>query len=151
YFYQLLGSKPEIDDVNKHFLFITGGEGSSLYSLAMRTGIEVLLHPEVGGRFAVLSSVGMVPAALSGLNYLEFIRGAREMATDLDEARVEDDLALRYAIYNYHYSKLKINPKSISVLMPYSYSLRGFALWYRQLWAESLGKKLNLRGETVHA
>jgi glucose-6-phosphate isomerase len=89
----------------------------------------------------------MVPATLSGLDVSKFLEGAADMQAKLDEAPASEDLALEYAEYQYYYAE---KGKSITVMMPYLYNLRSFAQWFRQLWAESLGKRVNNDGELVH-
>ncbi len=96
---------------------------------------------EIGGRYSVLSNVGLVPAAIFGIDNHNLIEGAK----DLDEYffNAENDFVTQYV--NFKLAEYK-NGKNISVMMPYKYSLKQFAKWYQQLWAESLGK--NGQGQT---
>ncbi|MFW5703183.1 MAG: glucose-6-phosphate isomerase [Candidatus Dojkabacteria bacterium] len=135
------------DRIAKQFMFITDGKEGTLSEISETQGILALEHPEVGGRFSVLSSVGMVPAALFGLEYKKLRQGAIELHAELSESDPKEDFAWQYALYQFH---AFYQGKNINVLMPYQYKLRDFALWYRQLWAESLGKKENRSGAVVH-
>ena len=102
----------------------------------------------VGGRFSVLSPVGLLPAACASIDIKELLDGAAVMDKRLESSNVMDNPAYLYSMYQYlHDIELK---KPISVMMPYSSGLCGLADWYRQLWAESLGKKLDLNGKQVH-
>ena len=94
--------------------------------------------PDVGGRFSVLSPVGLVPAALLGIDVRELLAGARAMrtATVSPDWRKNPALALALALHQHHQAGRRI----VSV-MPYADGLRDFALWFAQLWAESLGKR----------
>jgi glucose-6-phosphate isomerase len=91
----------------------------------------------VGGRFSVLSSVGLLSAAMCGIDIDELLAGAAAM----DEAVSDDDPAnnpaAQLAMIHYLYMQ---RGKPMHVMMPYSQQLRDMADWYRQLWAESLGK-----------
>lgn len=134
--------------VTRQFVLLTDASSGTLRELANKQGYQTIDHPEVGGRFSALSAVGMVPAHLMGLRVEEFLGGANALAHELDSANYEVDQALIYAQWHYLYAQ---QGKGITVMMPYLYSLREFALWFRQLWAESLGKRLNLQGEEIYA
>lgn len=129
-------------ELQDHLWFITDSETGTFRKFAEDNGIKCFDIPKnIGGRFSVLTNVGLVPATLFDINTREMIRGAK----DLDEYffSIEND-------YISEYTDFKIseynNGKNISVLMPYKYSLKEFAKWYQQLWAESLGK--NGKGQT---
>ncbi|PPR63126.1 MAG: Glucose-6-phosphate isomerase [Alphaproteobacteria bacterium MarineAlpha4_Bin2] len=118
---------------------ITERGDNPLHDLARGYKFSVLEHdPFIGGRFSVFSSVGLLPAAVAGLDIAAIRQGARELAETClkDPASAAPvagaSLAAAFA------DELDI---SISVLMPYRDRLAGLALWYRQLWAESLGKE----------
>jgi glucose-6-phosphate isomerase len=126
--------------LRNHVVVITEPGENPLRRLAARFGFSVHDHdPRVGGRYSVLTLVGLVPALIAGLD----AAAARDGAADvLDEALAADDVAeiapacgaaLAVAFLRHH----KI---ATSVLMPYSDRLTALATWHRQLWAESLGK-----------
>jgi glucose-6-phosphate isomerase len=106
------------------------------------------LPDNVGGRFSVLSAVGLVPAALAGINIAKVCKGAREMTHASWQEDLEQNLALKSALH--HYLIWTKRKKSIQVAFPYSNQLWGMAFWFRQLWAESLGKAKNRKGKSVH-
>jgi glucose-6-phosphate isomerase len=102
----------------------------------------------VGGRFSVLSAVGLLPLAVVGVNIEKLLAGAREIDAACKTRDWHDNPALRCAALLYLAHRRK--HKTLTVMMPYSQRLRDVADWFRQLWAESLGKKLDLAGKTVH-
>jgi glucose-6-phosphate isomerase len=106
------------------------------------------LPPNVGGRFSVLSPVGLVPAALAGADLNELLRGARAANAQCWSPAWEDNAALASALVHH---ALDRRGKSIEVVFAYSSYLWGAAFWYRQLWAESLGKAVRRDGAAVAA
>lgn len=132
----------------EHFIITTDEGDGVLKRVAEREGIRCLAIPKrVGGRFSVLSPAGLFPAAVSGIDIKELLRGARHM----DEACKKPDMwhnpAYMFAVLEY----LAIGKGyNISVLMPYSRRLRHFCNWYMQLWAESLGKEHDRDNNTVN-
>lgn len=131
----------------KHFIFITGSKNSVLKTIADEEGFFMFEHAPVGGRFAVLSSVGLVPAAFAGINIERLLEGARDMRKLFLSSHFKKNLPFQLAAMQYLLSK---KGKHIHVLMPYSQRLIYFADWYRQLLAESIGKTKNRDGKTVH-
>ncbi|MCS7313997.1 MAG: glucose-6-phosphate isomerase [Bryobacterales bacterium] len=125
----------------------TPGRGD-LYALAVREKWPVFAIPEnVGGRFSVLSAVGLLPAALMGLDVARLLRGAARMTEICWETDAGDNPALRAALL--HHLVWVEKKKTIHVAFPYSNRLWGTAFWFRQLWAESLGKEKTRKGEIV--
>ena len=107
--------------------------------------LEVPDH--VGGRFSVLSAVGLFSAAMCGIDIDSLLAGARDMDTRIScEDFYKNPAAINAAISYHFYNR----GKKISVMMPYSYALKDLADWYRQLWAESLGKVKYLADNEVH-
>ena len=126
----------------------TEGKGD-LYALAQAEGYAVFGIPEnVGGRFSVLTPVGLVPAALIGIDIAKLCRGAAKMTDECWKPDLERNIALRAALY--HWLVWTRKDKPIQVAFPYSNHLWGTAFWFRQLWAESLGKATNRKGERVN-
>lgn len=132
--------------------FETDSDGkptSTLYRIAKDAtpNLRLLEVPaDVGGRFTVLSAVGLFSAAMCGVDITEMLAGAADMhsratCTDFNMNPAAINAAINYHFYN--------NGKKNSVIMPYCYALKDMADWYRQLWAESLGKKANLAGQDV--
>ncbi len=126
----------------------TPGRGD-LHALAERERWPVFpIPPNVGGRFSVLSAVGLLPAALMGLHIGKLLKGAREMIATCWRDDPERNPALRAALL--HHLIWVAKKKSIHVAFPYSNRLWGTAFWFRQLWAESLGKAKTRKGEIVY-
>jgi glucose-6-phosphate isomerase len=126
----------------------TAGAGD-LHALAEAEGYaEFAIPKNVGGRFSVLSPVGMLPAALIGLDIRGIWKGAAAVTHDSWQPDLKKNLALRAALL--HYLVWKLKHKSIQVAFPYSNQLWGSAFWFRQLWAESLGKAKSRQGDEIH-
>jgi glucose-6-phosphate isomerase len=117
---------------------VTDAEKGDLLAIARQEQYPLFFVPgNVGGRFSVLTPVGLVPAALIGLDIKELLRGARD-ATRICWAReLKQNPALASALVHH---ALDRRGKHIEVVFAYSSYLWGAAFWYRQLWAESLGK-----------
>ena len=122
-----------------HLVFVTDPVQGALRPLARQLGVPALdIPPNVGGRFSVLTPVGILPAALIGIDVTELLAGAAEMADRCSEPELVRNPAGTYAMLQWLADTR--HGKSINVLMPYSDPLRDFADWFVQLWAESLGK-----------
>src|SRR5918992_829397 len=103
--------------------------------------------PGVDGRMTVLSAVGLLPAAICGCDIDGLLAGARAMRTRTETAALRQNPAyLLAALCILADTRLG---KSILVTMPYADALFGLSDWFRQLWAESLGKRLSLDNEVV--
>ena len=125
--------KSDVKNYNEHILIITDPEKGSLKQFANKENIKSFSVPQnVGGRFSVLSDVGLVPAKILGINIENILKGADELYKN------HTDLILNLSAVYLHFLKKGYN---INVLMPYSSRLEKFAEWYCQLWGESLGKK----------
>jgi len=126
----------------------TIGSGD-LHKLAEREGYtEFGIPKNVGGRFSVLSPVGMLPAALVGLDIRKILKGAAAITHECWQPDLKKNTALRAALM--HYLAWTLKNKPIQVAFPYSNYLWGTAFWFRQLWAESLGKARTRDGVEVH-
>ncbi|WP_421077717.1 glucose-6-phosphate isomerase [Methanothermococcus sp. Ax23] len=126
----------KVGNCNKNIIVVANG--GMLRDIAEKEGYMLFDIPEnVGGRFSVLSAVGLAPLSCMGINIEMLVKGAREM----DELCKNEDIFKNPALMNavIHYI-LYNKGKTISVLMPYIERLHKFGMWYRQLWAESLGK-----------
>ena len=145
---QLLLDKLGPDGYKKQVIATTDSEKGTLRNIANADSLRCLEVPDgVGGRFSVLSAVGLFSAAMAGIDIDSLLAGARDMDERVScEDFFKNPAAINAAI-NYHYYN---NGKRNSVIMPYSYALKDLADWYRQLWAESLGKTKDLDGKDVH-
>jgi glucose-6-phosphate isomerase len=136
------------DGFRRHLLFTTDPEKGVLRKLAVEEGIAALpIPPNVGGRFSVLSAVGLLPAALVGIPIRELMEGAREMDERCRTDELRQNPAAMFAALQWLADTESGAP--IHVMMPYSDRLRDVADWFRQLWAESLGKQKNRAGGDV--
>ncbi len=145
---QLLREKLGPDGYKNRVVATTDPERGDLRAIALDEGLRCLEVPQgVGGRFSVLSAVGLFSAAMCGIDIDSLLAGA----CDMDQRAGNEDFyknpAAINAAINYHFYD---RGKRISVMMPYSYALKDLADWYRQLWAESLGKAQDLAGNEVH-
>lgn len=118
-------------------IVITEEKTSSLSQWAQKNDVLQFTIPVVvGGRYSVLSPVGLVPAALMGLDLSAFEKGARSALVS------SKSIALFVAEILQSFER----EEYITVLWSYSSRLKKFGFWWQQLWAESLGKKLSLKG-----
>lgn len=132
------------DRIPEMFLGITEpgapGRRNGLRSLFEHFGIPLLdHHTGIGGRFAVLTNVGLLPAIARGLDARKILSGAAAVVRDLKAA--ESAAAFPAAVgAGVAVGLSKARGIGIEVMMPYADRLGRFAQWYVQLWAESLGK-----------
>lgn len=140
---QALGSA-----ASRHLVFTTDPVRGALRTIAQGEHIATLdVPPEVGGRFSVLSPVGLLPAALVGIDVEALLTGA---GVAVERAETDDLLRNPPALYGaLHWAADVELGARVHVLMPYTDRLREFAEWYRQLWAESLGKRVDRNGKPV--
>src|SRR5689334_5315531 len=133
----------------RHLVFTTDPARGALRELAQRERIATLdVPPDVGGRFSVLSPVGLLPAALVGIDIEGLLEGAGHA---LNRSEADDLLQNPAALYAaLHWEADVALGANVHVVMPYADQLRNFAEWYRQLWAESLGKRVDRAGRTVN-
>lgn len=121
----------------KH-VFATGTPGSPLEQLCNDNGYTFLQFPSrIGGRFSVLSDVGLFPMAVAGIDIAELTRGMREMRDRLWTERAEENIALRYACIR---TLLLERGYALEMLSYFEPRLDYFAKWWIQLFAESEGK-----------
>ena len=126
----------------------TDPKKGDLSAIAERLGIPMLPVPEaVGGRFSVLTPVGLVPAAFLGIDVDALMQGARAMRDHCWSRPAEANAGVLGAALLHALATTR--GRSIQVLMPYADALLHLADWYRQLWAESLGKRTDRAGRVV--
>ncbi len=130
--------------VTRQILLTTDPQAGTLRELAERDGYDTLpVPPGVGGRWSVLSAVGLFPAGLCGINITQLLRGAARMNARVARPSPKENPAARLAQLLHAFY---VRGKRLHVLFPYSEQLADLADWYRQLWAESLGKSQDLEG-----
>ncbi len=130
------------EKLKDRIITITDPSDGTLHDMSVQEGYRSLAVPkDVGGRFSVLTPVGLFPLAVVGVDITAILAGARDIEENGSEVAAE---------FAYHqflaFSKLK---RGITIMMPYTYALRELGFWFRQLWAESLGKRVNKQGEVV--
>lgn len=121
----------------ENFTFITD-TGSNLDKFAQDLGSKVFYLPaNVGGRFSVLSVVGLLPLALCGVDIKSLLEGANEVSDSFfNNKEINSTLLDKAIFYAKNHEKYSINS-----IFAYSESLKYFTEWFVQLWGESLGKK----------
>ena len=125
-------------DWKKHLVVTTDAKTGILRPFVQAEGLESFAVPDnVGGRFSVLSPVGLFGAAMIGIDIEALLAGAAAMDKRCSEMSFEENPAAQGAAVQIG---LYRKGKPMSVMMPYSAALRDVADWFRQLWAESLGK-----------
>ena len=140
---QKLGPKA----LTRQMVVTTDPQAGTLRELADREGWFTLPVPlGVGGRFSVLSAVGLFSAAMCGINIDKLCAGAAAMGERVGQRVVRQNPAAMLALLLHAFY---IRGKRLHVLFPYSYQLKDLADWYRQLWAESLGKQHDLDGQPI--
>jgi glucose-6-phosphate isomerase len=135
--------------LTERIVAVTDAHKGDLLGIAKQEGYPTFYVPaNVGGRFSVFSPVGLVPAALIGLDIKKLLRGAAEANTACWSPDLKQNHALLSALV--HHALDTRHAKKIEVVFSYSSYLWASAFWYRQLWAESLGKHVNRRGDVVN-
>ena len=123
----------------KNRIFVTTDKArGALKTLATEEGYETFVVPDdIGGRYSVLTAVGLLPIAVSGVDIQAMMDGARKAREDFSKEDLEENLAYQYAaIRNILYNK----GKTIEMLINYEPGLQYFAEWWKQLFGESEGK-----------
>jgi glucose-6-phosphate isomerase len=124
----------------------TDPEEGFLKEIADREDLRVLPIPkDVGGRFSVLTPVGLLPAAVTGLDASALLAGAAQCVDEVEEGGAEHPAVVGAAM---HYLMDTARGRNVRVMMTYADALERLAAWFVQLWAESLGK--DGKGSTPH-
>lgn len=133
----------------EHIVVTTDAEKGILREIIDREGYQSFVVPDgVGGRFSVLSPVGLLSSALVGIDIKGVLAGAASMDEHCKDAPFEENPALTYACMQWLMQEKK--SKNVAVTFSYSHRLRALADWYAQLLAESIGKRTSRSGEVVH-
>lgn len=136
-------------DISGRLIATTDAQKGNLVKIAQAENLTTFIVPDgVGGRFSELCPVGLLAAAVCGIDIRELLAGAAYMDELCAVRDVRKNPAYLLAALQCIAMRRGCN---ISVLMPYADSLKYMADWYAQLWAESLGKRVSRNGEAVYA
>jgi len=125
----------------------TDPAGGTMRGIVDAEGYDALpVPPGVGGRFSVLSAVGLFSAGMCGIKIDRLLAGAAAMGARVGQSAARKNPAGMLAMLLHAFY---VRGKRLHVMMPYSYQLKDLADWYRQMWAESLGKQQDLEGQPV--
>ncbi len=136
------------DKASEHMIATTSFSSGSLIKIAKNENLKTFYIPDgVGGRFSEFCPVGLLPAAVVGIDIKELLAGAKFMDKLCLNKNIRKNPALLSALLQVLAMK---KGKNISVIMPYADSLKYVADWYCQLWGESLGKAVDNNGNYVY-
>ena len=128
----------------EHMILTTDASKGNLNKIGRADGLKMFVVPDgVGGRFSEMCPVGLLAAAVSGIDIEELLAGAAAMDARCRVPGYQKNPALFAAGAMYAALEKGLN---IHVMMPYADSLKFMADWYAQLWAESLGKNVHRDG-----
>lgn len=136
------------DKAKEHMIATTSETKGNLIKIAKQEGLKTFYIPDgVGGRFSELCPVGLLPAAVLGIDIKAMLKGAEVMDKKCMNKDIKKNPALLTALLEYLAMQ---KGKNISVMMPYADGLKYIADWYCQLWGESLGKSVDNEGNLVY-
>lgn len=136
------------DDYTKRIIITTDREKGFLRQVIQKEGYQSFIVPDnVGGRFSVLTDVGLLSSSFAGMDIAQLLQGAAAMRERCNNSDIWANPAYLNGVMHFLYIR---QGKNISVMMPYSNSLYDMADWYRQLWAESLGKRKDTRNRDIY-
>ena len=139
---------PGCEELSDHFVATTSQDSGYLIEIAARENLQTFPIPEnVGGRFSVLTPVGLLFAAIADIDIEELLSGAAMMDEICSTADIWENPAYLNGLLEYLAYQ---QGKKMSVMMPYAHQLKDMADWYRQLWAESLGKEVDRQGSKIN-
>ncbi|WP_044893296.1 glucose-6-phosphate isomerase [Bacillus alveayuensis] len=137
-FKKILEEKYGKEEARKRIYATTDRERGALKKLANEEGYETFIIPDdVGGRYSVLTAVGLLPIAVAGADIEAMMKGAQDASRDFGKSELMENPAYQYAVVrNVLYNK----GKTIEMLINYEPALQYFAEWWKQLFGESEGK-----------
>ena len=138
-FREILENKYGIDEARSRIYATTDKEKGALKTLAENEGYEQFVVPDnVGGRYSVLTAVGLLPIAVAGIDIEKLMEGARIAQERFDDPDLKYNECYQYAVIrNILYSKMK---KTTEILVNYEPKMHYFTEWWKQLYGESEGK-----------
>jgi glucose-6-phosphate isomerase len=136
---KLLEEKYGVEEANNRVYATTDKSKGALRVFADSKGYETFVVPDnVGGRYSVLTPVGLLPLAAAGINIKSMMRGARSAKAQYTKKSIyKNDVHMYVALRNLLYR----NNKSIEMMVNYEQKLNFFAEWWKQLFGESEGKE----------
>lgn len=133
-----LEEKYGVDKARERIYVTTDRSCGILHRLSLEKGYEMFEIPDdIGGRFSVLTPVGLFPIAVAGISIEDMIQGAKYALEHMKSANVDENIAYEYAMYRYLLYK---SGKKIEIFTNYEPCLHGFGEWWKQLAGESEGK-----------
>ena len=137
-FRELVNSRYSKEEAAKRIFCTTDANKGTLKELADKEGYETFVVPDdVGGRFSVLTAVGLLPIAVAGIDIDALMLGARNAQNELCDTDIEKNAALKYAaVRNCFYNK----GKKMECFVSYEPNMTMFNEWLKQLFGESEGK-----------
>lgn len=137
-FRKLLEQKYGVEEARKRIYATTDKARGALKTLANEEGYQTFVIPDdVGGRYSVLTAVGLLPIAASGADIEKMMEGAASAQEDFSRSELQENIAYQYAaVRNVLYNK----GKTIEMLINYEPGLQYFSEWWKQLFGESEGK-----------
>lgn len=138
-FREILENKYGIDEARSRIYATTDKEKGALKTLAENEGYEQFVVPDnIGGRYSVLTAVGLLPIAVAGIDIDKLMEGARTAQERFDDSDLKYNECYQYAVIrNILYSKMK---KTTEILVNYEPKMHYFTEWWKQLYGESEGK-----------
>ncbi|MBR2744219.1 MAG: glucose-6-phosphate isomerase [Clostridia bacterium] len=137
-FRNLLENKYGVDEARKRIFVTTTRRKGALYRIAMQEKYVKLSIPEnIGGRYSVLTAVGLLPIAVAGFNIDDIMAGAKSAAEAYNNDNLKYNDCYKYAVAR---NILYDNEKNIEILASYEPKLFYFSEWWKQLFGESEGK-----------
>ena len=138
-FREFLESKYGIDEARKRIYITTDKEKGALKKLSDEEEYETFVIPSnVGGRYSVLTAVGLLPIAVAGIDIDKIMEGARMAQNSYNEENIKYNPCYRYAVAR---NILYKQEKTIEILVNYEPKMHYFTEWWKQLYGESEGKK----------
>ena len=138
-FKKMLEEKYGKEEAAKRIYATTDKEKGALKTLATAEGYETFVVPDnVGGRFSVLTAVGLLPIAAAGINIDELMAGAKDAMNDFANKNMDENQALQYAAVR---NILHRKGKDLELMVNYEPRVHYLAEWWKQLFGESEGKE----------
>ena len=135
---ELLEEKYGKEEARERIFVTTDRKKGALKDLATKEGYETFVVPDdIGGRFSVISAVGLLPLCVAGVDIDKFVQGFKKGIENYTKDSFDENVAIQYAAIR---NMLNDNGKDIEVLVNYEPKLKYVSEWWKQLFAESEGK-----------